>query len=333
MRRMAATPSTDWHERIDPAEAARHQAQAEGLTALQAAQSARHGPGRALHRKGVLGLAATLEVADGLPAHARHGLFAAPGTYAAWVRLSNGGPKVQADRTPDVRGFAIRVNGVTGDAALGGAASHQDLALINSSNFGFADSARFLGLVQAAARGPLAIVGWAYRSYGLRRMFRELKRLKASVERPFDGFAATTFHSAAPIACGPYAVKVRLTPAAPVSHADAGGAYGDAMAKTVAADALRYRLALQFFVDEARTPIEDASVDWPADVAPFVDVATLTIARQDPASADGQALAARIERTVFDPWQALAAHRPLGEVMRARKVVYLASQQARAAEP
>lgn len=330
---MASPPSTAWREQIAPDEAARHAAQAEGLTALQAARTAKHGAGRALHRKGVLGLAATLTVKDGLPAHARHGLFAAPATYAAWVRLSNGGPDVKADRHPDVRGFAIRVDGVTGDAALGGAASHQDFALINASNFGFADSARFLGLVQAAAKGPLALIGWAYRSYGLGKMFGELKRLKASVERRFDGFAAHAFHSAAPIACGPYAVRVRLTPDAPVSHADAKGDYGAAMARTVAAGPVTYTLALQFFVDEATTPIEDASRDWPEDVAPFVDVATLTIARQDVAAADGQALAARLERTVFDPWQALAAHRPLGEVMRSRKVVYLASQQARDAQP
>ena len=105
------------------------------------------------------------------------------------------------------------------------------------------------------------------------------------------------------------------------------------MATAVAAGPLTYTLALQFFVDETTTPIEDASRDWPADVAPFVDVATLAIARQDVAAADGQALAARLERTVFDPWQALAAHRPLGEVMRSRKVVYLASQRARDAQP
>jgi hypothetical protein len=40
---------------------------------------------------------------------------------------------------------------------------------------------------------------------------------------------------------------------------------------------------------------------------------------------------ARVEAGIFDPWQALAAHRPLGEVMRARKVAYYSSQQARGA--
>jgi hypothetical protein len=40
-------------------------------------------------------------------------------------------------------------------------------------------------------------------------------------------------------------------------------------------------------------------------------------------------LAAAIEAAAFDPWSALMDHRPLGEVMRARKVVYFQSQQGR----
>ena len=79
------------------------------------------------------------------------------------------------------------------------------------------------------------------------------------------------------------------------------------------------------------TPIEDASVDWPQDEAPYVTVARLNLLKQDPDSAAGQNLAAAIEASVFDPWAALAAHRPLGEVMRARRVVYFESQQQRGA--
>ena len=50
---------------------------------------------------------------------------------------------------------------------------------------------------------------------------------------------------------------------------------------------------------------------------------------QDSASAQGQALLREVETAVFDPWQALAAHRPLGDVQRARKVVYFESQKGR----
>jgi hypothetical protein len=42
-------------------------------------------------------------------------------------------------------------------------------------------------------------------------------------------------------------------------------------------------------------------------------------------------LASALEAAVFDPWHALVEHRPLGEVQRARKVVYFASQRQRGA--
>ena len=40
---------------------------------------------------------------------------------------------------------------------------------------------------------------------------------------------------------------------------------------------------------------------------------------------------ADVERLRFDPWGGLAAHRPLGEIMRARKAAYFHSQKARGA--
>jgi hypothetical protein len=88
---------------------------------------------------------------------------------------------------------------------------------------------------------------------------------------------------------------------------------------------LRYDLQVQFFTDEERTPIEDASVNWQA---PYLTVARLSIPRQQP----DQAFADEVEAARFDPWNALVEHRPLGEVMRARKVAYFASQQHRSAE-
>lgn len=90
---------------------------------------------------------------------------------------------------------------------------------------------------------------------------------------------------------------------------------------------LTYAFELQFFVDEASTPIEDGSVDWPEAVAPFVSVARLTLPKQDPPGA----FAEQVEAATFDPWAALLDHRPLGELMRARKVVYYASQAERGA--
>ena len=62
---------------------------------------------------------------------------------------------------------------------------------------------------------------------------------------------------------------------------------------------------LQFYVDEAATPIEDASVDWPESIAPYVNVARLGIPQQEFAGA--RSFDAEVEAAIFDPWSALMA--------------------------
>lgn len=324
-------PSTDWRERPSADEAARHVADAARLVALQRTVSGSQGNGRALHRKQLIALRATLRVHDGLPAHARHGLFGAPGPHMAWVRLSNGGTHVRSDRAPDIRGFALRVFGVRGPGALGGTTTHQDLLLINKTAFAFPDSRPFVGLVEAAGAGGGAILLWALRSFGPLRMFGVLKRLAATQSQPFDGFAAEPFNTCAPLRCGPYAVRARLLPPPGQGAAAPGRDWGDDLADRLAKGPLIWRLQLQFFVDEARTPIEDASVDWPESVAPYLTVADLVVEPQDLHDPTALAFVQQVETSTFDPWQALEEHRPLGEVMRARKVAYFESQKARGA--
>ena len=66
-------------------------------------------------------------------------------------------------------------------------------------------------------------------------------------------------YSAAPIACGPYAARVRLLPARTQPLADASKDWAADIGRQLAAGPLVHELQLQFFVDERRTPIEDAS--------------------------------------------------------------------------
>lgn len=326
-----AAPGTGWHERIAPDEAQRHAQAARGMVAMQREKSRRFGKGRALHRKPILALQATLRVLDGVPAHVRHGLFARPGVHAVTLRLSNGGTDVQSDRRSDVRGFSLRVHGLSGPSALGGTTDHQDFTLINHRAFAFADSRPFVGLVLAAGRNPVAVIGWALRTYGPLKMFGELKRLQALFTQRFTGFATEPFYSAAPLCCAAAAVRVRLLPPADRPARPGATDWSNEFLGQLARGPLVHRLQLQCYVDEVRTPIEDASVDWPESVAPYVDVAELVIEAQDTSTPEARAFAEQVERSVFDPWQALQAHRPLGEVMRARKVVYFESQKARGA--
>ena len=317
------TPSTLWAETIPDDEAQRFAAYARELSDVQRRKSERYGVGRTLHRKQLLGLMGTLRVLPDLPEHAAHGLFADPASHEVLVRLSNGGVDRVTDATPDIRGFALKVRGVGGPGALGSDTAAQDFLLINHATFAIGNADDFVGLVVSSSKGRGALARWAIGRFGLRGGLARLRAVASSLGRPFSGFATETFWSAAPIACGPYAARLRLVPVdpAPPSPEAAQDWAADVIAR-LASGPLAYDLQLQFFTDEASTPIEDASVDWPT---PYVTVARLTVPSQERTTVTDDAA----ETAAFDPWCALADHRPLGSVMRARKAAYRPSQKGR----
>jgi hypothetical protein len=317
-------PSTAWREQIAPDEAADHVRVAKVIGELQRTRSKKFGQGRALHRKQLLAATGTLEVLDGLPDHARHGLFARPGRHRALVRLSNGGPDIQADRLPDIRGFALKVFDVSGESTFGGTADHQDFLMINQDRAPLTNSREFIDFMEAATPGPLSGVLHLFKAHGLGGGWSRLRELFGMLNRKFNGFAAERFNTVAPICCGPYAVRVRLAPAGNPPPATRAKDIVSDMRERLAVGSLTYNLELQFFVDEATTPIEDASVAWPEAETPIVTVARLVLPQQGVDAAAAEAEAAR-----FDPWSGLLAHRPLGEIMRARKVAYFESQKGR----
>jgi hypothetical protein len=319
------TPSTTWKESPGADEDARFERYAQRFVALQQRNRAEGRAGRALHHKGHGIYEAKLEIFGDLPEHARHGLFARPATYEALVRYSNGSGKIQVDKVADVRGIAVKVLGVAGDKVLGDAPT-QDLLAILSSSTPFRTADEFVAVVWATRSPPLALfrlVG----SLGL-RAFPLVRKLVAGLKQPPASLATKRFFSAVPIQCGPYAVRFAFTPVA--TDGDLSGSYAEDLAARLARGPVAYELALQFFVDEAHTPIEDASVDWDS---PYVPVGKLVISQQDAASERGKKLAERGEALAFDPWHALVAHRPLGGMMRARKHAYFASTQGRGATP
>lgn len=328
---MTHTPSTGWRERIADDEQACYERAARQFAEIQQRRSQRFGAGRALHRKQICAARGELTIAPGLPAHAAHGLFAQPGAHEVWLRLSNGGMDRAPDQRPDIRGFAFRVFGVTGDSALGnGPARSQDFTLINQDAFSTSGSAEFIEFVVAASQGGGALIKHLVRRYGLIGAFGQVARAKRTFGKPFGGFATEVFNSVLPMACGPYAVRARVVPdagngqPAPQARQDWNAEFSARLAQRP----LAWDMALQFYTDESVTPIEDASVDWPT---PWLTVGRLVLPAQDTAAPDGAAFAEQVEGTVIDPWQALAEHRPLGDVQRARKVVYFTSQQGRGA--
>ena len=319
-----------FHENIATDENARFEGFARELTAMQKR------PSRALHAKQHVGVAARFDV-NGKGA----GLFATPSSYAAYVRFSNGAGGKRSDKTPDARGFAVKVVGVAGKKIIAGLEDKktQDFLFITTPSLPFQTPDEFMSFIRAAVGGPGLLVPRLLVSLGLGRGLSVLKRLASSPK--LASYATHPFHTAAPIAWGDTAAKLSLVPsssssassasATPAGAADDPDMFRADLVKRLRAGPLAWSVRAQTFIDDATTPIEDASVTWPDDKSPQVEVATLTIPQQDPESAEGKALSERIDAMSFDPWHAIEAHRPLGAVMRARAIAYRDSVIARGA--
>lgn len=331
-------PSTDWQEKVEPGEAEHFEAYAQELRALQH-RNARSGKlSRALHAKGPPGLEATFSVLPNLPEHARPGLFAAPASYRAYVRFSNGSGGHHPDARKDVRGIAIKLLGVKGKKIIPGMedATTQDFLLITSPATPVSNADEFLGLLRVVA-SPLTGLPKFVRQVGLGRFLKIAKQGGKSLSVPTISVATRPYYSALPIQFGEYAVKYALKPH---QHSEPGARRGsgadylrDELEERLRRGPLSFDFQVQFYVDEQRTPIEDAAVEWRESDAPFVTLARLDLPKQDLASPRGQRLQEYVERLSFDPWHALNEFRPLGNMMRARNVAYRVSTQERKAAP
>jgi hypothetical protein len=325
-----------WSERIEEGEQARFDALAARLRAVQEARAQQRPMGKGLHYKPVAAARAELTVHDGLPEALRVGIFAAPGTFPAVVRFSNGSGKNQPDAEPDVRGMAVKVVGVPGPKLIPPLrdAVTQDFLAITSEMTPFLTAEEFVTVIEASSGSKLGALFALVWALGPARAFALLGQLQKDLGTPLAHYAEKPFFSALPIRWGDLAVKYSFDPIAVYAEGtpdrSARDHYGPDLQRRLAAAPIRFAVRVQRFVDEATTPIEDPLVRW---TSPWEVVATLELPRQDLAAPAAVALSARAEGWSFDPWHAPEAFRPLGAVMRARSAAYREAVIARKASP
>jgi hypothetical protein len=332
---MSTDPRTLWKELITDGEDALFERYGEELVALRRAAAGAEPLGRALHTKGHLGAEATFEVLPTVPEELRVSLFAQPGAHRASVRFSNGIGRRQSDGPPDLRGLAVKVLEVPGPKLIPGleGASTQDFLLVTASSVAFRDLEEFMAFMRAEAGGKLLLLPRLLGALGLGRGFQVLGRL-AKMPQP-RSLATARFYTAAATKLGPFAAKFSLAPVG--AHGSSRGK-GPGMHREDLAARLRevdmvYTFRAQLWVDEATTPLEDPTVEWPEAASPWVELAKLTVPRVDVDGPAGRAVEERVEALSFDPWHATEDLRPLGGIMRARKVAYKHSVLARGAAP
>ncbi|MFT3711703.1 MAG: catalase [Archangium sp.] len=327
------TPSTDWKEVIAPGEAELFEKLAAQLGALQSSLAQKNdGLKRGLHAKVNVITRATFEVKSDVPEHLRVGPFATAGKkYDAVVRFSNGGPIVQGDKKPDVRGMAVKLLGVGGKKIIPGMqdAQTQDFSAILSTSVPFPSPEAFIWFV-IAARSPLTLLPKAFMKFGIGATLKLVKTLQAGLGAPVMQLHTNRYFTPLPIRLGAYAAKYSFTPVGAQNVKSTADNVGAELSTYLEGNDAKWDFQVQLFTDETNTPLEDHTRDWNG---PWVTLGTLTIPKQSTGSAEGQKLSAWGEKLSFDPWHACEELRPLGAMMRARSPAYRVSTQARGASP
>jgi Animal haem peroxidase/Catalase len=282
---------------------------------------------RAFHAKSILAVkGATLRFIDNVPTDLRVG-FAQPGkSYPVIVRFSNAHGATQPDRSEDMRGVALRVEVSEKE--------QHDLLMTNFPVSHARNAHQFVEFAVATAGNRfdriIGLIRLAFR-IGPSELLRMIRNVRAGRKRPVASLARETYWSRGAIRWGDtYAVRYLLRPAhgtGPAAEPESTSAdyLRRDFARRLKDGKVQFDLYVQPYVDETRTPIEDTAIEWLESVSAPIKVASLTIDKQDVGSVEALSTEQAVDALAFNPWNTTDEFRPLGNLNRARKVVYDAS--------
>lgn len=300
---------------------------------------------RSVHAKAHGLLRGRITVLNNLPDELAQGVFATPGTLPAVLRFSTNPGDILDDKVSTPRGLALKIIGVEGSRLRGSeGAVTQDFVMINAKAFTSATPKAFLKSLKLLAKTT-------DKAPGLKKAFSALLRgVEATIEsvggesgmlkslggHPQTHILGESFSTVAPILYGAYYAKLAVVPISAslialtdqhVDFADNPDGLREAVKAYFAQNSGIWEVRVQLATDQEKMPIEDASVEWPEKLSPYITVARIEVDVQDTWACgnveeidDGMS---------FSPWHGLAAHRPLGGVMRVRKPSYEMSARFR----
>jgi hypothetical protein len=301
---------------------------------------------RSVHAKSHGLLKAQVTVLDGLPSELKQGLFARPGSYGAIMRFSTNPGDILSDHISTPRGLAIKIIGVEGEMISNHAGQvTQDFVMVNSKVFSDPNANSFLKnlkTLDAHANDSEALKQTVSSVAQVAESALEVVGQKSGLLLGF-GHPATnplgeTFSTVAPLRYGEYFGKLELVPVSPnlvelcqkaLEHPHDWNALRDTIVDFFTTQTAIWELRVQLCTDLEKMPVEAADVAWDETLSPYLTVAQITAGPQQ-AYSDARRVFVD-EQLSFNPWHCLSAHRPLGNVMRARFKAYQASVKFRQA--
>lgn len=268
---------------------------------------------------------AEFHVSKNIPAQFAKGVFIPDQSYQAWIRFSNASnDAMSADIDKDARGIAIKLLGISGDKILESEkqATTQDFIMINHPVFFANDAKRYLSFMNDVNSHNMIRKLHIPFALGFKGTMNALGARNSQITNPLYA----RYWSMVPYQLGldkdrqavKYSVRAcSITP--------------NNLPKNPSHDFLREALkntlqnndACMEFLIQPRTSskmlVEDAMTEWDEKAAPFYQVATIHIPKQNFDTPEQNQFC---ENLSFTPWHALPEHKPLGAVNRMRKVIY-----------
>jgi len=266
---------------------------------------------------------AELIVHEGLAPELRHGIFAEPRTYRAWVRFSGPGPYV----TPDIDdvGFmsiSIKLMGVPGPKLMDEERFTQDMFGVSTPTFVTPDTKANAHLQKWSLKNAAVFHFLNLRNpHILDGIMQSLwtKTQSSPFEAPYFSCVPYLLGEGQAMQYSVWPKSNKKTPIPRLPRRPPDDYLREAMIAALDQGDVDLDFRIQLQTDPHLMPIENAGVLWPERLSPRVSVATLHIPRQ---KFDSPAQMAFAKRLSYNPWHCIPEHRPLGNQSRARRRMY-----------
>ena len=262
-------------------------------------------------------------VHDAIPAELRHGIYAQPLTYRAWVRFSGPGPYV----TPDIEdvGFmsiSIKLMGVPGPKLMDEERFTQDMFGVSTPTFVTPDTKANAQLqIESLKNAQLFYFLNLHRPHILDFIMQALwiKTQSSPFEAPYFSCVPYLLGEGQAMQYSVWPTSKRRTPIPRLPFRPPDDYLRDAMVASLAEGDVELDVRVQRQTDPHRMPIENNGVLWPEKLSPRISVATLRLPRQ---TFNAPAQMEFAKRLSYNPWHCIPEHRPLGNQSRARRRMY-----------
>ena len=262
-------------------------------------------------------------VHDNLPEPFRHGIYAQPQTYRAWVRFSGPGPYITPDiDDPGFMSISIKLMGVPGPKLMEEEKFTLDMFGVYTPTFVTPDTKANAQLQIESVKNAQIYYFINFRQSHILDLIMQSLWIKTQ-SSPFEA----PYFSCVPYLLGegqamqysvwPKSKKRTPIPRLPLRPPD--DYLRAAMVAALTAGEVEFDIRLQLQTDSHLMPIENNAVLWPEKLSPRVSVATLRLPRQQ---FDSPAQMEFAKQLSYNPWHTIAEHRPLGNQSRARRRMY-----------